>query len=104
MVVMDRGAPDVGVLAGRQVEALDDPELGQDLEGAEDRRAADPEAAVPGLTHQVGRGEMPGPVRDELCQRPARCGQSITGAIERHQQRSDVSHAATVPRLGVCRD
>src|SRR5579859_1111270 len=40
VVVRRRLAGHVGVLAGRQVDPLDQPEIGQQVEGAEDRRAA----------------------------------------------------------------
>ena len=44
-MVMGRLAPDVGVLAGRQVEALDGAQVLEDLERPEDRRPADAQAA-----------------------------------------------------------
>jgi hypothetical protein len=41
VVVMGRPAGNVGVLAGRQVDALEHVQLGQQVERPEDRRAAD---------------------------------------------------------------
>ena len=56
MVVVRRFAGDECVLAGGQVEPLDDAELGEDVERTEDRRAA--RAESPGLRFEqelVGR-------------------------------------------------
>ena len=47
MVVVGRLAADVGVLAGRQVEALDGAELREHLERPEDGGAADAEVPPP---------------------------------------------------------
>ena len=55
VMVVDRLAADVGVLAGRQIDALDDAELLEDLERPEDRRPTDAEVARPRL------GQMPPP-------------------------------------------
>ena len=48
MVVVGRLAADVGVLAARQVDALDRAEIREDLERPEDRRPADAEVPGPG--------------------------------------------------------
>src|SRR3954467_14119279 len=58
MVVRSR-AGNVGVLPAGQVEPLDDAELDQEIQGAEQRRSADTEMAVPGNRGQLGRGEVP---------------------------------------------
>ena len=58
VVVVGAGAGHVGVLAGRQIEALDDPELGQQVQRPEERRPADPEPAVAGRGLEIGRGEV----------------------------------------------
>lgn len=92
MVVVRWGAADVGVLTRRQVEPFDDPEVGQDVEGPEDRRPADPETPNPGLTHEVGRREVSGPVRDQCRDGPPRRRQAVTGAIESDEQQFRISH------------
>ena len=58
MVVVCRLARDVGVLARRQVEALDGAQIDQDVECPEDRRPADPEPPSARIRDEVGRGEM----------------------------------------------
>ena len=45
VVVVDGIAADVGVVAVGQVDALDEAEVGEHVEGAEDRRPPDPDAA-----------------------------------------------------------
>ncbi len=93
VVVMDRLAGDVGVLAGRQVEALDGVQIGQDVERPEDRRPADAEASGSGVGDQIGRGEVPGSRRDQLGDRPPGAGQPIAGVVEGGLQRRRLGHA-----------
>ena len=83
VVVMDGIAADVGMLARRQVQALDGAEPLEDLERPEDRRSSDPESARPGLGDEIGGGEVAGLIGDERRERPARLGQAIAGAVER---------------------
>ena len=75
VVVMGGFAGDVGVFAGRQVEALDRPQLGQDVERPEDRRAADPQPAGAGVRDQVGRGEVAIAAGDQVHDGPSRSRQ-----------------------------
>jgi len=65
VVVMRRLAADVGVLAARQVEPLDDAQLREDFEGPKDGRPTDARAASPGSGDQLGRGEVAVTVRDQ---------------------------------------
>ena len=65
MVVVDRLAANVGVLARRQVESFDGAQLLEDLERPEDRRATDAEMPGAGLGDELGRGEVAVVVGDE---------------------------------------
>jgi hypothetical protein len=58
VMVMARLAADVRVLAGGQVDALDEPELPEQLEGSEDGGPADPGVVRPGIGNEVGGREM----------------------------------------------
>jgi len=82
VVVMDGLAGDVGVLAGRQVEAFDGMEVDQDVEGAEDRRSTDAEAPRAHVRDEVGRCEMPLARGDQLGDRAACVGQPVPGVVE----------------------
>ena len=96
VVVMDRLAGDVRVLAGRQVDALDGMQLGQDVERPEDRRPADAEPVGPGVGDEIGGGEVPVPVGDERRDRPPRAGQAIAGVVERARTASGAVMGATI--------
>ena len=78
MVVMDRVARDIGVLAGRQVQAFDDAELLEQVERAEDRRPADPESPRPRSRDEVGGREVPRSFSDELGHRSAGGSDPVT--------------------------
>jgi len=82
VVVVRPLAGDVGVLAGRQVQALDGAELLEDLERPEDRRSPDVESSGPCLDEELAGREMPITVRDQPGQPPAWLGQPVAGAIE----------------------
>ena len=104
MVVVGRLAGDVGVLAGGQVEALDEAELEQHVERPEDRRPADAQVAGRGRLDQVGRREVARLVGDERGDRPPRLGHAVLAALEGGEQGDDVDHAADDSRSGgVCR-
>ena len=96
VMVVDRLAADIGVLAGGQIDALDDAELLEDLERPEDRRPSDPEVARPRLGHDARRGEVPVPICDEAGERPARLGQPVAGLVERGHERGWIVHSRIV--------
>lgn len=92
MVVMGGLASDVSVLPARQIQAFDGPEVEQELERAEDRRAADGDAAAPGVGRQVGGGEVAVAVGDELGDRPARRRDPMTCAVQGGEEGGGISH------------
>ena len=59
-------APDIGVLARRQIEAFDCAERLEDLERPEDRRPTDAEIARARCLEQAGRREVAVLVRDQF--------------------------------------
>ena len=82
MVVMRRLTGNVGVLAARQVDALDDAEVDQDVERPEHRRAADPHAQALGVRDEVGRREVGVAPPDQLRHGASRPGQPVAGLLE----------------------
>ena len=92
VMVVDRLAADVGVLAGGQIDALDDAELLEDLERPEDRRPTDPEVARPRLGHDARSREVPVLVGDKAGERPPRLGQPVAGLVERGHECGRVAH------------
>lgn len=82
MVVVRRSARDVGVLARWKVETFDDTELGQQLEGPEQRRPADPQPPVAGGRLELGDREVAVGVGDELGDRTARSGDAMAGVAD----------------------
>jgi hypothetical protein len=87
VVVVGRLATDVGVLAVRQVEALDHVQLVERVQGTEDRRPADPEASVTGVGEDVGRGEGPVTFGDERGHVAASIGQAEASGVKGGKQR-----------------
>ncbi len=66
MVVVDRVARDVRVLTAGQVESLHGAKPDQDVERAEDRGPPDAEPAAPRVIDEVGRGEVPLAIGDQV--------------------------------------
>ena len=83
VVVVDRVAGDVGVVAARQVDALHEAQRREQVERPEDRRPADVQPAPPGVLDQLGRGEVPVSCGDQPGDGAARLGQPVAGAVER---------------------
>jgi hypothetical protein len=82
-VVMVNGlAGDVGVLTGRQIESFDGVQVGQDVQGPEDRRPADAEAPSMGVCDQIGRGERTVLRSDEVGDGLPGAGSAISGVVE----------------------
>lgn len=82
MVVMDGLARDIGVLAAGQVDALDRPQFGQDVECPEDRRATDAQAAHVRVGHEVSRSEVALAALDQVHHRTPRCGGAVAGPAQ----------------------
>lgn len=76
-------AADVRVLAGRQVEPLDDAQLEEQVERPKDRRPTDREVTLPCIGGEVGRGEVALAAGDQLRNGTPRLGQPMAGTIER---------------------
>jgi hypothetical protein len=87
-------AGDEGVLARGQVDPLDHPELGQDVESPEDRGPAESEVAPTRRIEQVIRCEVALPARDETRQRAPWRGEAVAGTLERTDDGRSVDHAS----------
>jgi hypothetical protein len=84
VVVMElRLAGDVGVLTGRQVDALHDAELHEQVEGPEDRRPANARLARPRVGHERGRREMATAALHRRRDGPAWLGQAVPSLVKR---------------------
>ena len=95
MVVMGVGrARDVGVLSGWEVDALDEVEVGEELQGAKDRGAANgPPPRARGGEDILG-GEMPILVRDRLSDGTASHSQALAGAAQCGEETIGLGHRA----------
>ncbi len=88
-----RVAADVGVLAVGEVHPLDEAEVREHVERAEDRRPADPEPAAARVRLEVGGREVALAGGDEPGDRAARLGQPVAGVVEGGDQRLGLGHA-----------
>jgi hypothetical protein len=100
VVVMRRLAGDVGMLARGQVDALDEVELGKQVEGAEDGRPADGQALDPGCSHEIGCREVAIPIGDQPGHGAARLGHPMRAAIQGDQQGLHLHHVRTIAGNG----
>ena len=73
---------DVGVLTGRQVQALHDMELGQQVERPKQRRPTDPQPPTPRGGLELGRGEVTVVLGDQVRDGTARPGQAVAAGVE----------------------
>ena len=87
MVVVLRFADDVGMVAGRAVDPLDDPELEEQLDRSEHRRPADTGSPRLGVGHEIGGREVTLSGIDEFCDSAARFGESVAAGIECSEDR-----------------
>ena len=85
VVVIIRLARDVGVLAVRQIDALHDAEVHEQVQGPEDGRPADARLARPCVRQQGGRGEVALTAFQRRRDGPPWLGQTVTGSVERPQ-------------------
>ena len=99
MVMATWTAGHVGVLAGGEIDPLEDLELGQQVEDAEDRRTADPEAPHPGVLDEVRGSEMTFARGDEVGDDAPRLRQAVAGRIHRlDERRRPASRHTTIGR------
>ena len=82
VVVVRRLAGHVGVVAGRQIESFDRPQLGEHVQRPEDRGSPDPQAAAIGVVDQVGGGEVAVASGDQVDDGPSGRGRAIAGPAE----------------------
>ena len=99
MVVVDRLAGNVGVLTGRQIEPLDRTQIGEQVEGPEDRGSPDAEPLHPGVDHEIRRREVAGLVRDQPGHRPPWLGQAVTRTVEGVDQGRRITHGQMIHSL-----
>ena len=99
VMVVDRLARNIGVLPGRQVEPLDDPELGEQVERPEDGGPTDAKLAGLGVRDEVGGREVARALGDELGHRPPGRSHPVTGVVERGQELARVGHAGMILSL-----
>jgi len=96
MVMMGRFAGDVGVLAGRQVEPLDEAEPREQVERSEDRRSPDARAPPAPVGDEVGRREVAVAAVDERRYRAAGLRHAMTGPSERLDEEGLACHAVMI--------
>jgi hypothetical protein len=82
MVVVGALARYVGMVPGGQVQALEEVQLGEQVQGTEDRRPRDPQTTCPGIVQQARGREEAFPRCDELCDSAARLGEYVSGPIQ----------------------
>lgn len=82
MVVMDGLARDIRVIAARQVDTLDRPQFGQDVERPEDGGATDAQATRVRVGDKVGRGEVAIASSDQAHDRTPRGGDAVAGPVQ----------------------
>jgi hypothetical protein len=99
MMVMSRRAWHICMLTGRQVEPFHDPELGQQIQRAEERGPTDAESSAPRGGLELGRGEVAAVLGDQICDGTARPGQAIAAGIERLHDWIGRNHPKTIPTI-----
>ncbi len=93
-VVMVGGfAADVGMFAGWQIEPLESLQLREQVERAEYRRPADPDAPLPCVLDQVRGREVPFLSGDQIGHAAPGVGESVAGTVERADERVGSCHA-----------
>jgi hypothetical protein len=92
VMMVSRLADDVRVLPAGEVEALDEAELLEQLEGAEDRCPADAQPASFRLTDEIKRGEMVAALRDHLGNDAPRLGHVVAGFVQGVRERKWITH------------
>lgn len=96
MVVVARLAGHVGVLAGRQVDAFDEVEVGQHLQGPEDGRAPDGEATLTGRIDEIRRREVTGAIGDQLRDRAPWLRHPVITAVQGGKEGEGIDHGGRI--------
>lgn len=86
VVLAERRADDVGVLAGGQVEPLEGVEVGEQVECTEERRPPDAHATGTHVVQKLSGGEVSLPFADQLGNGTPRLGQAMAGPLQDGQQ------------------
>ncbi len=94
VVVMGRFAWNIGVLAGRQIQALQDLQVREQVKCAEDGGPTDAQATVARLIYQVRRREVAVTLLDQLRDGATGFGEPVSGLIECRHERLWFSHRA----------
>jgi hypothetical protein len=81
VVVMRAGARDIGVLAIRQVDALDDTQLSKEVERAKKGRPADAQAPPTRGGFELQGSEVPVVVGDQICYGAPWSGHPVAGQV-----------------------
>jgi hypothetical protein len=105
-VVMVGGrACDIRVLAAGQVEALEDAELREEIEGPEECRPADAQSAVPCDRLEIRSGEMAVGLGDQARDSAPWCSEPMAGQVEGAQDGVARDHRQMLAEPGrACRD
>jgi hypothetical protein len=82
VMVVARFAGHVRVVPVGQLQALDDAQLHEEIEGAKDRCPADGKVSCAGVGGEVGRSEMAFARRDQARDQSARFSHPPTGAVQ----------------------
>jgi len=93
VVMVGRLADDVGVFAVREVQTLDEPELLEQLQCAEDGRAPDAEASSFCLTDKLERSEVVPALGDHLGHDAARLRDVVAGLVQGVGERERITHS-----------
>ena len=93
MVVVCGIAGDERVLPGGQVEALDDSQLGEDVERAEHGSPANTEPLALRRGHELLGGEVAAALADQAGEAPPRLGDAVARVVEGGNDRVGIRHA-----------
>jgi hypothetical protein len=105
VVMVGRRAGDICVLAVGQIEALEDAELREEIEGAEQSRPANAQSAVTRDRLEIRGREMSDGFGDQARDRAAWGSQPLAGQIEGAQDGVAGDHSQMLAESGrVCRD
>jgi hypothetical protein len=96
VVMVRSGARDVRMLAVREVQALDDVELGEEFEHTEERCPADPEATLASDCFEFGGREVTIVLGDQFGEGTSRSRQPVAAGVERLDDRVGWVHAARI--------
>lgn len=98
MMMVRPAAGDERVATVGEVQPFDQPEVGQDVDRPEDRRATHAEASAPRIREEVPGGEVPGSSRDQVRDDAPLLGQAVARIDQGVGELRCVDHAdATVP-------